>query len=164
MRSTDFVGWVEAPDAAQRPATPSSAETHHTTVRPAPHKCAYAESHRGICLGFDVAPTAEMRKVRYVENRIPPNLRAMKSIGEAAVEHMLDLLTLKFKHWEYEQEHRLFVRLNDKDEESGLYFFDFGSSDQLRLREVIVGAQSQISPEQVAEALGNLAPEVATAP
>jgi Protein of unknown function (DUF2971) len=120
----------------------------------------YAESHRGICLGFDVASAAEMRKVRYVENRIPPNLRAMKAMGETAVEHMLDLLTLKFKHWQYEQEHRLFVRLNDKDEASGLFFFDFGGSDEVKLREVIVGAQSQVSPEQVAEALGNIAPEV----
>ena len=79
----------------------------------------YAESHRGICLGFDVAPSAEMRKVRYVENRISPNLRAMKAEGDAAVNHMLELLTLKFKHWEYEQEHRLFVRLNEKDEGLG---------------------------------------------
>lgn len=69
----------------------------------------YADSHRGICLGFDIAPSAEMRKVRYVRNRIPPNLRAMKAMGSEAVAHMLDLLTIKFKHWQYEQEHRLFV-------------------------------------------------------
>jgi hypothetical protein len=120
----------------------------------------YAEGHRGICLGFDVAPSAEMRKVRYVESRIPPNVRVMKAMGEAAIEHMLDLLTIKFEHWKYEQEHRLFVRLNDMDEESGLYFFDFGGSEEVKLREVIVGAQSQVSPEQVAEALGNIATEV----
>ena len=83
----------------------------------------------------------------------------MKTMGEAAVEHMPDLLTIKFKHWRFEQEHRLFVRLNDKDKETGLYFFDFGSSDQVKLREVIVGARSQISREQVAEVLGDIAPE-----
>jgi hypothetical protein len=115
----------------------------------------YAESHRGICLAFDVESSDEMRKVRYVEKRIPPNLRAMKVMGEVAIEHMLDLLTIKFQHWQYEQEHRLFVRLNDK-EESGLYFFDFGGSEEMKLREVIVGAQSQVSPQQVAEALGNI--------
>lgn len=120
----------------------------------------YAESHRGICLGFDVAPSAGMRKVRYVESRIAPNLRAMKAMGEAAVGHMLDLLTIKFEHWQYEQEHRLFVRLNDKDEETGLYFFDFGGDSNVKLREVIVGARSEISPEQVADALGKIAPEV----
>jgi Protein of unknown function (DUF2971) len=120
----------------------------------------YADSHRGICLGFDVAPAAGLRKVRYVKSRIRPNLRAMKAMSKAAVEHMLDLLTLKFEHWQYEQEHRLFVQLNDKDEQSGLYFFDFGISEEVRLREVIVGAQSEISPEQVADVLGDIAPQV----
>jgi hypothetical protein len=120
----------------------------------------YAEGHSGICLGFSVRRSAEMRKVRYVKNRISPNLRVMKAMGEAAEAHMFDLLTLKFEHWQYEQEHRLFVRLDTKEEESGLYFFDFGASDMVKLREVIVGAQSQISRQEVAEALGDLAPEV----
>jgi hypothetical protein len=116
----------------------------------------YAEAHRGICLGFDVAPSAEMRKVRYVKNRISPNLRAMKAMGEAAIKHMLDLLTVSFEHWQYEQEHRLFARLNDKDQDTGLYFFEFGPSKGVELREVIVGALSQTSPEQVIEALGDI--------
>jgi hypothetical protein len=121
----------------------------------------YAESHQGICLGFDVAPSAEMRKVRYVPSRISPNVRAMRTMGPEAVAHMLDLLTLKFEHWQYEQEHRLFVRLEDKEEKTGLYFFEFGASPQLKLRQIIVGAQSKISSEDVAEALGDLAPNVA---
>ena len=53
----------------------------------------YANSHCGICLGFDVVSSAEMQKVRYVKNRIRPNLRAMKAMGDAAVAHMLDHLT-----------------------------------------------------------------------
>lgn len=88
----------------------------------------YAESHRGICLGFDVSSSADIRKVRYVKNRIPSNLRAMKVMGPDAVARMLDLLTVKFDHWSYEQEHRLFVRLDDREDETGLYFFDFGNS------------------------------------
>jgi hypothetical protein len=120
----------------------------------------YAESHQGICLGFDVVPSTEMRKVRYVRSRIPPNVRAMRTMGPDAVAHMLDLLTLKFEHWQYEQEHRLFVKLDEKEEKTGLYFFDFGTSPQLKLRQVIVGAQSKISSEEVAEALGDLAPKV----
>ena len=120
----------------------------------------YAESHCGVCLGFDVDRGAGLRKVRYVGERISPNLRAMKVMGEAAVAHMLDLLTLKFEHWSYEQERRLFVRLEEKDEETGLYFFDFGSTETLTLKEVIIGARSQVSPEQVTEALGELAPSV----
>jgi hypothetical protein len=120
----------------------------------------YADSHCGICLGFDVASSAEMQKIRYVKNRIQPNLRAMKAMSDAAVAHMLDLLTLKFEHWQYEQEHRLFVRLNEKDTENGLYFFDFSGDCAVKLREVIVGAKSAISPQEVIDALGDLAPEV----
>lgn len=120
----------------------------------------YAESHQGVCLGFDIAPSAEMRKVRYVPRRIPPKLRAMKTMGPEAVAHMLDLLTVKFEHWQYEQEHRLFVRLDDKEEKAGLYFFEFATSAEVKLRQVIVGAQSKISSEDVAEALGDLAPKV----
>ncbi len=118
----------------------------------------YAESHRGVCLGFDVAPTAGMKKVRYIADRIPPKLMAMKAEGPEAAAHMLDLLTLKFDHWQYEQEHRLFVGIGDKHDEHGLFFYDFDAA--VRLREVIVGALSEISAEQVAEALGNLAPKV----
>jgi hypothetical protein len=120
----------------------------------------YAESHRGMCLGFDVSAAAGIREVRYVKNRIRPNLRAMRVMGDAAIAHMLDLLTLKFEHWAYEQEYRLFVRLDEQDQESGLYFFDFGNSKEVRLREVIVGPQSETTPEQVTTALGNLASEV----
>jgi Protein of unknown function (DUF2971) len=119
----------------------------------------YADSHCGICLGFDVA-SAEMQKIRYVKNRIRPNLRAMKAMGDAAVAHMLDLLTLKFEHWQYEQEHRLFVQLNEKETEKDLYFFDFSSAGAVKLREVIVGAQSATSPREVADALGDRAPKV----
>jgi hypothetical protein len=115
----------------------------------------YADNHRGICLGFDVSPSTGVQKVRYVANRIPANLKAMKTDGSAAVAHMQDLLTLKFEHWQYEQEHRLFVRLQDKDPPSGLYFFDFAGSSTVNLTEIIVGAYSMVTPEQVCDAFGN---------
>ena len=86
----------------------------------------YADRHRGICLGFDVLKSAGMQKVRYIEQRIPPNLRAMQAEGPEAEAHMLDLLTLKFQHWAYEREHRLFVHLQDRDAETGLYFLSSG--------------------------------------
>jgi hypothetical protein len=37
----------------------------------------YAERHRGICLGFDVSPTVELRKVVYVDERLKPSRSAM---------------------------------------------------------------------------------------
>lgn len=120
----------------------------------------YADRHRGICLGFEVAASVGAKKVRYVTERLAPNLKAMKKEGPAAVAHMLDLLTVKFKHWEYEQEHRLFVQLTDKDPTTGLYFFEFGQKSGVRLREVIVGALSEVTANQVKDALGDLAAKV----
>jgi hypothetical protein len=120
----------------------------------------YAQSHRGVCLGFDAATSTGVSQVRYVEDRISPNLKAMRGDGPAAVAHMLELLTLKFEHWHYEQEHRLFVELTDKDERSGLYFFDFDKKRDFKLSEIIVGAYSEISPEQISRALGRREGEV----
>jgi hypothetical protein len=108
----------------------------------------YAEQHRGLCLGFDVPPTADLKKVRYVRRRLKPNLDAMESDGPAAEAHIKDVIATKFSHWRYEQEYRLFIRLDERDEATGFYFFEFG--DVLQLREVIVGANSNISRDELA--------------
>jgi hypothetical protein len=52
------------------------------------------------------------------------------------------------------------VQLNEKETEKDLYFFDFSSAGAVKLREVIVGAQSATSPREVADALGDRAPKV----
>jgi|SRR5665213_878107 len=122
----------------------------------------YAESHRGICLGFEVGSDVEVSRVRYVANRIQPNLKAMRKDGPAAFRHMMDLLTLKFEHWHYEQEHRLFVELEDKDAKTGLCFFDFAGKPEFNLSEIILGAYSEVAPEQIAKALGRRAGTVKT--
>ncbi|MDB5435478.1 MAG: hypothetical protein JWR47_1735, partial [Phenylobacterium sp.] len=93
----------------------------------------YGERHRGMCLGFDI-PDTLVHSVRYVAARGSAKLLARidaDEAGDIAAEAMQDLLFMKFKGWEYEDEVRAFVRL-DRDE-SGEYFQDF--SDELRLRE-----------------------------
>ena len=82
----------------------------------------------------------------------------MKVLGDLAKEHMIEILTTKFRHWQYEQEHRLFATLKDEDPKTGFYWYEF--SDDLRLREVMIGARSDVVRKQVADALGDLAPEV----
>ena len=58
----------------------------------------YAESHKGICLGFDVI-TSALKKVRYFSNRIKFPLRPKeKDIMKAFI--------TKYKHWQYEEEYR----------------------------------------------------------
>ena len=102
----------------------------------------YAGSHRGMCLGFDVSRTF-LTEVKYVTCRPP----LPKVLNEEFMKH---LLFAKFSHWQYEQEYRAYVNLDEK-ETDGLYFMDF--SDRLKLRCVIVGEQSGVTRADVAGAL-----------
>jgi hypothetical protein len=120
----------------------------------------YAEKHRGICLGFDISASAGATPITYVEEMIDPKLNVMKEFGPEAEKHMRDLLTLKFKHWEYERERRIFLQLDKSDQDGENYFFSFAEDREVRLRRVIVGARSQVSREQVQEALGGLSAKV----
>ncbi|WP_029557433.1 DUF2971 domain-containing protein [Xanthobacter sp. 91] len=117
----------------------------------------YADRHRGLCLGFDVH--AQAHKVSYVEERLLARPSALKSEGPVAQAHVTEILTTKFEHWSYENEYRLFPQLQHQDP-SGHFFLDF--NDQVVLREVIVGHHSTISRDDIAEALGPLAPKVAS--
>jgi len=114
----------------------------------------YAESHRGLCLGFDV-PDAMLTPVRYSRTRLTIDPAIVDASATSAEAFMTDLISTKSSHWRYENEVRCFVRLEDRDPATGHYFADF--SDALALREVIVGALSDISRADVAEALGTLA-------
>lgn len=108
----------------------------------------YADKHQGLCLGFEV-PDKVVGKVNYVDTRLP----VPKSIDD---EFMHQLLFTKFRHWEYEDEYRVYTQLND--EEDGLYFSYF--SEELKLKKVIVGDQSELTRVQIASALGELVSEV----
>ena len=109
----------------------------------------YAERHRGLCLGFDV-PDEFLMHVTYTAKRPPPDdlFSDSQSVKE---DTMKKFLVTKFSHWRYESEVRFFVPLEDKDPQSGHYFFYF--SDRLRLEQVIVGAESTISRSQIGELL-----------
>lgn len=115
----------------------------------------YADGHRGLCLGFEV--TGDLVPVTYTPKRLKSDLATMRAGGSAARKHMLQVFTTKFSHWRYENEHRLFVKLKEKDER-GLY--SFGFRNQVALREVIVGHESTISRAELARALGDMACDV----
>jgi hypothetical protein len=120
----------------------------------------YADKHFGLCLGFEI-PKKYLTLVRYRDKRLEPDVATIER-GErdpAANREMLKVLTTKYSHWRYENELRLFVALNDKDTETGFFFCDF--SDSLSLREVIVGAFSTISRNELANVLGDIAPKIA---
>lgn len=110
----------------------------------------YAEDHRGICLGFDI-PRNLVVKVKYVNARL-------KHDGVINLSMMERILTTKFRHWQYEKEYRLFIGLDKDEEENGLYFQNF--SEQIKLRQIIVGSRSDISRADIKTALGDLENEV----
>jgi hypothetical protein len=101
----------------------------------------YAESHRGLCLGFDV-PDDLTQMVEYVENPIRLERLDLKTANR--------MLFTKYEHWRYEDEVRMWATLQQK---SGEYFFmDFGEG--LRFAEIIVGAGSTVTMRRIQDALG----------
>ncbi len=68
------------------------------------------------------------------------------------------LLCTKYAHWRYEREKRIFVGLEKPEPGTGHYFAPF--SDELRLVQVIVGAQADITRKEVATALGSISGSV----
>ena len=101
----------------------------------------YAEKHRGICLGFDV-PDAKVLAVRYLKDRFELNQEAL---SERTITRFL---TSKFVEWSYEKERRVITDLSEIDADDGNYYIQF--SDELLLREVIVGALNDLTGETLA--------------
>lgn len=108
----------------------------------------YADKHRGMCLGFEIADSV-LGKVDYLDERIPVPSRLDDNF-------MKSLLFSKFKHWEYEQEYRIYVQL--EEEIDGIYYSDY--SDELILKQVIVGDQSSLTRAEISDALGDLSANV----
>ena len=63
------------------------------------------------------------------------------------------ILSTKFSHWSYEREYRVFAPLSK--EINGRYYYYF--SDDLKLKEVIVGIRSYVTRKKVEEMLGEIA-------
>jgi hypothetical protein len=113
----------------------------------------YADKHRGICLGFDVRDDMA-HPIAYNATRLEYDLERQLSKDTRDEKLGLKLMTTKYDGWIYEDEVRLVVKLEEAEEETGLYFYDFGS--ELRLRQIILGARSNITR---ADVKAMLAPE-----
>lgn len=125
----------------------------------------YAERFRGLCFGFDIDNidnTGEplLMKVNYVEKRLlPPSKGEFKRMNlDEKLKLTRECLTTKFKHWEYENEYRVFSTLDPKDKINGMYFSNF--SDILKLKQVIIGFHSKITPAEINKALGDMASRI----
>lgn len=115
----------------------------------------YAESHRGLCLGFDVPDDGPFYPVRYVHDR--PTLQDFGRTRpeELDGDDLVKMLFSKFDAWAYESEYRGVVPLSGayRDPVTDNVFLSFSSA--LQLREVIVGDRSAVTPERLKSVLGD---------
>ena len=103
----------------------------------------YANNHQGICLGFDISDN-RLSKVNYVKERLALS-RSMDNV------EMRKFLSTKFSHWSYEEEYRIFSKL--ETQEDGLYYENF--SKEITLKQVIIGVKSKITKENIKDAFGD---------
>lgn len=121
----------------------------------------YADNHKGICLGFDLpiyrdAETVLGDKIDYVDELIEMDERVLTDTEYN--QNMQDIAKrTKSIHWEYEQEWRYWVSLDDTEKQkkldnpSTIFFADF--DNKLVLREVILGARSECSTKNIRDLL-----------
>lgn len=106
----------------------------------------YGAKHRGICLGFDLKRT-RAQKIQYEDKRVPIEFDEQEGSRKLDKKLQRLLLQTKFVHWQYEEEHRVFVSLEKAFKEGSLHFFPFDKS--LKLAEVILGPQCTLSLDTV---------------
>lgn len=96
----------------------------------------YGDSHRGMCLGFEV-DDADLIRVEYVDSRASL-VEFRESLDLSLPDFLRQQLSKKFKHWHYEREHRLIVPARKS---ADLIFHPF--SESFRLVDVMIGARSK---------------------
>lgn len=106
----------------------------------------YADKHRGIALGFEVADRFVM-PVRYEKSLRKVKIEEILNKSEADEDFGRLLLATKFEDWRYEEEFRIFVDLTRHKPEDGLYFCTF--DEHLVLTSVILGARCEIPIKQI---------------
>ncbi len=117
----------------------------------------YASGHTGMALGFDVED--EFLKPA-IYSKIPINIQIHEETGKMIlVKKAVDkLIRTKFYDWKYENELRLFVKLDHTTVESDMYFKDFDSN--LILREVILGSRCELPIAGIRTMLNSYTPSV----
>ena len=110
----------------------------------------YSDKHKGICFGFDVLDDLLMN-IEYRGTKLLEEIEASLTPEKLTPDLMQKILKTKFEDWEYENEVRIFVQLEEADRETGHYFKVFDST--LALKDVIVGARSNVKKKDIEEAL-----------
>ena len=102
----------------------------------------YARQHTGVCLGFDV-PDEKPKQMHYEPERMKFLVDLDKPLRGVTVDLLEKVITTKYSQWAYEEEWRLFSKLEEKDVNNGFFYLPFG--ENLALREIIVGTRCTTS-------------------
>lgn len=117
----------------------------------------YAERHTGIALGFDV-DEKHLSDVIYAQSPIKIPIDKNTNSPIVSEDLMNQLLRTKFYDWKYEDEVRVFVELDHKVKESGMYFYNF--SEDFQLREVILGPKCELPIASIRAVVAGCSPDV----
>jgi Protein of unknown function (DUF2971) len=100
----------------------------------------YADKHRGIALGFEL-PENFVIPVTYADTLLNADIEAIMTAGDVDLtsDFVRTFLATKYADWKYENESRVFLRLDPATSEGGLFFAKFGP--KLKLVEVVLGAR-----------------------
>jgi hypothetical protein len=117
----------------------------------------YGEKHKGVCLGFEIADRLP-QKVKYVSERLQHKFSTETSpISSKAAALIRESLFTKHDGWKYEKEWRIFTDLAEQAND-GRYYAPF--SDELILKEIIVGDRCALTLSSIAKLLDRNAPQV----
>jgi hypothetical protein len=105
----------------------------------------YADSHQGLCLGFDINPDIAFEVSYSADLEAIPTLSEILACKDGSVFERST--RTKYDHWAYESEWRVFLRVSEPDPVTNFYFEPF--SDNIHLREVIIGARSTITSDRI---------------
>lgn len=106
----------------------------------------YAADHTGVCLGVEV-PDDRVIKVQYEQERMR-DLLTDSPLDDAVDDGLIQqVVTTKFKEWEYEREWRYMVNLEHPEEGTGFHFVEF--SPEFELRQIIAGARCARSLDDI---------------
>jgi len=112
----------------------------------------YSDCHRGVCLGFDVSGE-NLLPVDYVDKRADHRRPLTKNPDRDEI--IRSCLKTKYASWCYEEEVRRVELLEDSEKgQDNLRYTPF--SQDLVLREIIIGARLQNSRNEIEQSLGNL--------
>ena len=112
---------------------------------------------RGLALGFDI--TSEHLKLVIYENKlIPIPINPVTNLPILDDNWVDQLSRTKFDHWWYEDEMRVFVKLDDKVKESGLYYYPF--DDSVVLREIVLGPRCTLPMKSIEALVASFVPTV----